>query len=402
MPLTDTAIKQLKPGTKPYKVYDQQGLLMIVNPIGSKWWRFKYRYGGKEKLLALGTYPGVTLKQARDKRAKAKALLMSGSDPGKLRKANKAASGVEGPSTFEVVAREWFVKQSTQWVKGHADKIIKRLEQNVFPWIGAKQINEITAKELLSVASRMEERKAYETAHRAMNACSRVFRYAIATGCATRDPTADLRGALTPVKEKHYASITDPKKIGPLMRSINGYEGAFVTQCALRIAPMVFVRPGELRKGEWAEFNLDKAEWRIPAERMKMRELHIVPLSRQAVKVLRELHVFTGKGKYVFPGVRTSERPMSENTINAALRRLGYTTEEMTGHGFRSMASTLLNEQGFKGDWVERQLAHSERNSSRGAYNYAEYLPERRKMMQAWSNFLEEQANGIQKTKKAK
>jgi integrase len=263
--------------------------------------------------------------------------------------------------------------------------------------VGSKPIDKVSAPILLVCLRRIEDRGAIETAHRALQNCGQVFRYAIATGRAERDVSADLRGALSPVVESHHASITDPKAIGALLRSIEGYEGSLVTKCALRLAALVFVRPGELRKAEWAEFDLDKAEWRIPAQRMKMREVHIVPLATQAVTTLNELQALTGHGRYVFPGARTNGRPMSENTVNAALRRLGYAKDEMTGHGFRSMASTILNEQGWSRDAIERQLAHGERNNVRAAYNFAEYLPERRKMMQAWADYLDTLAipNGV-------
>lgn len=388
MPLTDTAIRNAKPATKPVKLADEKGLFLLVTPRGGKWWRHKYRFAGKEKLLSFGTYPDIGLKEARQRRDDARKLLAAGVDPGEHRKAHKASRSSSAVNSFEVVAREWFGKYAPTWAATHGDKIIRRLERDIFPWLGARPIADITAPELLTVLRRVEERGAIETSHRAMQNCGQIFRYAIATGRAERDPSADLRGALSPVKPKHHASITEPKAIGELLRAIEGYNGSLVTKCALKLAPLVFVRPGELRKAEWVEFDLDSAEWRIPAARMKMREQHIVPLSKQALAVLRELSPLTGQGRYVFPGARTNGRPMSENAVNAALRRLGYSGNEMTGHGFRSMASTLLNEQGWHRDAIERQLAHAERNAVRAAYNYAEHLPERRKMMQAWSDFL--------------
>jgi integrase len=266
---------------------------------------------------------------------------------------------------------------------------MRRLEMDVFPWVGSRPVSQITAPELLSCLRRIESRGALDTAHRAHQNCSQVFRYAIATGRAERDPAADLRGALPPPAGGHFASTTEPSKIGALLRAIDGYEGTFVARCALRLAPLVFVRPGELRMAEWAEFHLDDAEWRIPAERMKARVQHIVPLSTQAVSILRDLHPFSGSGRFLFPSVRTPARPMSNNTLNAGLRRLGYTTDDQTAHGFRSMASTLLNEQGWNRDAIERQLAHGERDEVRAAYNYAQHLPERRKMMQAWADYLD-------------
>jgi integrase len=282
-------------------------------------------------------------------------------------------------------------------VASHGDRILKRLEKDLFPWLGKRPIVEIKAPELLAVLRRIESRGAQETAHRAMQNCGQVFRYAVATGRAEHDPTGALRGALPAPKEKHHASIIEPKRIGELLRAIDAYEGFFATKCALRLAPLVFVRPGELRKAQWREFDLDKSEWRIPAERMKMREQHIVPLSRQAAAILRDLEPLTNRAIpskpdapcYVFPGGRSRERPMSENAILAALRRMGYAKDEMTGHGFRSMASTLLHEQGWNHQVIERQLAHAERNAVSAAYNFAEHLPERRKMMQAWADYLD-------------
>jgi integrase len=389
MPLTDTAIRNTKPGAKPVKMFDEKGLFLLLNPTGSRWWRFKYRFDDKEKLLSFGTYPEVSLKDARLKREEARRQVAAGIDPGEHRKAQKAARTGQAANSFEIVAREWFAKFSPNWVASHSDKIIRRLERDIFPWVGMKPIADVSAPDLLTCLRRVEGRGAVETAHRIVQNCGQVFRYAIATGRAVRDPAADLRGALPPVKEKHHASITEPKAIGELLRAIIGYQGSLITACALRLAPLVFVRPGELRKAEWSEFNFDTAEWRIPGERMKMREQHIVPLSRQATAVLRELQALTGQGQFVFPGARTNGRPMSENTVNAALRRLGYGSDDMTGHGFRSMASTLLNEQGWHRDAIERQLAHAERNAVRAAYNYAEHLPERKRMMQAWADYLD-------------
>jgi integrase len=395
MPLTDIAIRSAKPQAKPFKLFDSGGLHLIVTPTGGKWWRWKYRFGGKAKGLSFGVYPDVSLKSAREKRDAARQQLGAGVDPGAARKAEKLAQA--GAESFEAIAREWHAKFSPGWVASHGDRILRRLEKDIFPWIGKRPIAEIRAPELLAVLRRIETRGAQETAHRAMQNCGQVFRYAVATGRAERDPTGDLRGALPPPKEKHHASIIEPKRIGALLRAIDAYEGYFVTKCALRLAPLVFVRPGELRKAQWPEIDLEKPEWRIPAERMKMREQHIVPLSRQAVETLRELEPLTNRvipakpnaPRYVFPGAQSRERPMSENAILAALRRMGYTNEEMTGHGFRSMASTLLHEQGWNHQVIERQLAHAERNAVSAAYNFAEHLPERRKMMQAWADYLD-------------
>lgn len=389
MALTDKAIRAAKHADRPVRLFDGGGLYLELAPNGGKWWRLKYRFAGKEKRLSLGVYPHVALKQARERRDDAKRLLANGIDPSEQRKAAKATVTERAANSFEAVAREWFAAFSPKWAKSHSSKILKRLEHNVFPYIGGRPIAEITSRDMLGVLRKVEGRGAIETAHRTKQNCSQVFRYAVATGRADRDPTIELRGALAPARERHHPSITDPKAIGALLRAIDGYEGSLVTKCALRLAPLTFVRPGELRRAEWPEFNLQKAEWRIPAERMKMREQHIVPLSTQAVAVLKELEPLTGRGKYVFPGARTNGRSMSENTVNAALRRLGYSKDQMTGHGFRSMASTHLNEQGWHRDAIERQLAHAERDDVRAAYNFAEHLPERRRMMQAWADYLD-------------
>ena len=394
MALTAIEVKGAKATDKPQKLADGGGMYLLIQPNGSKYWRLDYRFAGKRKTLAIGVYPDVSLLEARDRRDAARKLLTNGADPGDIKKSQKAAVVALTENSFEYVAREWFSTHAHNWKENHSSKIIRRLEADIFPWLGTRPAGEIAAPELLETVRRIQNRGALETAHRALNNCSSVFRYAIATGRAQRDPAADLRGALPPTKEKHHASIIDPKGIGELMRDIEGFKGAFVTRCALRLAPLVFVRPVELRKAEWTEIDLDKAEWRIPAIKMKMNAVHIVPLSTQAVAILREIQPLTGSGKYVFPCERTTLRSMSENTVLGALRRMGYTSEEMTGHGFRSMASTLLNEKGFNRDAIERQLAHAERDGVRAAYNYAEYLPERKRMMQHWADYLAILAKG--------
>jgi len=386
-PLTDTRIRTAKPARKPQKLFDGGGLFLLVGPTGGKLWRLKYRFGGIEKLLAIGTYPQTSLAEARQKRDEARVLLEKGIDPGDTKKAQKAAETQE-TETFEVIAREWHNKFSSSWADSHGSKIIRRLELYVFPWLGSRPIRAITAPELLTVLRRIESKGTLETAHRAQQNCGQVFRYAVATGRAERDPTGDLRGAIPPASGKHFASITDPKEIAGLLRSIDDYRGSIVIRCALQLAPLVFVRPGELRHAEWSEINFDVSEWRIPREKMKSGVQHIVPLSRQALNVLQEIQPLTGHGRYIFPSPRTDKRPMSSNAILSALRRMGYAKEEMSGHGFRSMASTLLNEQGWNRDAIERQLAHAERNSVRAAYNYAEFLSERKRMMQAWADYL--------------
>jgi integrase len=392
--LSKLLIDKTKPQAKSVRLSDGRGMYLEISPAGGKWWRFKYRFAGKERRISLGVYPDVPLAAAREKREEARRQVAAGIDPGEQRKAAKVALVESTENTFEAIAREWFGLFSTKWVKGHADKIIRRLELNVFPWLGARPVKAITAPELLAVLRRVESRGANETAHRALQVCGRVFRYAIATGRAERDPSRDLSGALAPIQERHFASITEPLAVGELLRAIDAYKGAFVTRCALRLAPLVFVRPGELRAAQWVEFDFDKSEWRIPASRMKARVQHIVPLSTQAVAILRELQPMTGRFPFAFPSVRSRYRAMSENAVTGALRRMGYTGQDMTGHGFRSMASTLLNEQGWNRDAIERQLAHGERDAVRAAYNYAEHLPERRRMMQAWADYLEKLKNG--------
>ena len=391
MALSDVAVRNSKATDKPRKLSDERGLYLLVTKAG-KYWRFDYRHDGRRRTLAVGVYPDVTLAQARERRDQARALLANGADPSAVKQARKAAT----ENSFEAVAREWHAKFSPGWVPHHADKIIKRFEREVFPWIGNRPIADISAPDLLAVLRRIEARNALDSAHRVHQNCGKVFRYAVATGRAQRDPSGDLRGAIPPAVERHHPTITEPKRVGELLRAIAGYSGAHVTRYALQLAPLVFVRPGELRKAEWSEFDLDKAEWRIPAHKMKMKAVHIVPLPIQSLAILTELHALTGSGRYVFPGARTDARHMSENTVNAGLRRLGYAVGDMTGHGFRSMASTLLNEQGWNRDAIERQLAHAERDDIRAAYNYAEHLPERRKMMQAWADYLDKLKTGAE------
>lgn len=393
MPLTYTAIRNAKRKEKPYKLYDEKGLYLLVKNAG-KYFRFDYRYAGKRKTLALGVYPDVRLAEAREKRDEARKLLQNNVDPSQHRKAIKARKMEQTANGFEAVAWEWFIKNKHTWTEGHSRTIIGRLQLNVFPWLGTQPVGSITAPELLVVLRRIEDRGALETAHRVKQICGKVFRYAIATGRAERDPSADLRDALPPTKPKRMATITDPVKIGELLRAIAGYEGHFITRCALRIAPLTFVRPGELRHAEWDDINFEQAVWKIPAGKMKMGSVHIVPLATQAVAILRELEPLTGRDRYVFPSVRSTQRPMSNNTILAALRNMGYAKEKMSGHGFRAMASTILHEQGWPSDIIERQLAHAERNSVKAAYNYAQYLAERRRMMQAWADYLDTLKSG--------
>lgn len=389
MPLTDTAIRTVKPSEKTQRLFDGGGLYLEISPKGGKWWRMKYRFAGKEKRLSFGVYPDVTLKEAREHRDSARKLLASDVDPGENRKAQKAARLIRAANSFEIIAREWFAKQSPGWALSHADKVIQRLEKNVFPWLGARPIAEITAPELLAVLRRIEARGALDTAHRAHQNCGQVFRYAVATGRAERDPSGDLRGALQPARHENFASITEPAKVGALLRAIDAFKGTFVVRCALLLSPLLFVRPGELRKAEWDGFNLDRAEWRYFVTKTKTE--HTVPLATQSVAILRELASLTGHRRYVFPG-RDPQKAMSEAAVNAALRRMGYDTKtEITGHGFRAMARTILHEElHVKPEVIEHQLAHKVPDALGTAYNRTKFLKERREMMQRWADYLDE------------
>ena len=396
MPLTDTAVRTAKPGEKPSKLFDERGLFLIVTPAGGKWWRLRYRFGGKEKLLSLGTYPDVSLKDARQRREDARKLLANDTDPGENRKVQKAAKVERAANSFEVIAREWFIKHRDTWAKSHADNILARLENDVFPWLGGKAITDITAPEVLKVLRRIDTRGARYTAHRAKGNISMVMRYAIATGRAERDPCPDLKGAIPAPKESHFVSITEPSKVAELLRAIDGFRGTFVVQAALRLAPLLFVRPGELRMATWAGIDIDKAEWRYFVTKTKTE--HSVPLATQAVAILKELHDLTGHGRYVFPGARGNDRSMSEAAINAALRRMGYDTKtEITGHGFRAMARTILHEELHqKPEVIEHQLAHKVPDTLGTAYNRTKFLKERKAMMQLWADYLDKLKAGAE------
>jgi integrase len=387
MPLSDVAIRAAKSRDKAYKMFDERGLFLLVTATGSKLWRFKYRFDGREKLLSFGSFPDVPLRVARDKRDAARRTLSAAEpiDPSAKRQAERAARA----DTFGLIAEEWLqtkrkVLSEATWERDH-----HQLTKVVGPYLGNRPIAGIEAAELLSVLRRLEARGIRDTTHRVRAVVGRVFRYAIATGRAKHDISMDLRGALAPRATRNHPSITEPVKVGELLRAIEGFEGQAATHAALRIAPYVFVRPGELRAAEWSEFDFDASEWRIPGKRMKMGEQHIVPLTTQVIAILRELQPLTGSGRYCFPALGPGIRPLSDNTLNAALRRLGYSGDEHTAHGFRSMASTLLNEQGWHPDLIELQLAHSERNKVRAAYNKAQRLAERRKMMQAWADYID-------------
>ena len=389
-PLSDIQVKGAKPKDRDYKLNDGFGLYLLITPTGGKLWRFDYRHDAKRKTMAFGAYPAITLADARKRREDAKKLLANGIDPGEVKKAQKAATVADTENSFEVVAREWHGKFSSQWSPGHAKTTMDRLERDVFPWIGNMLVANVKPVDLLAVLRRIEGRGALETAHRVRTICGQVLRYAVATGRAERDSAADLRGALPPVREKHHAALTDPKEVADLLRAIDGFKGTFHVKCALKLAPMLFVRPGELRQMEWKELDLEAAQWNIPAEKMKMKQAHIVPLCKQAVAILKELHPLTGFGRYVFPCHRAPLRPMSNNAINAALRRMGYTSDDQTGHGFRAMARTILDEVlQVRPDYIEHQLAHAVRDPNGRAYNRTAHLAERRKMMQLWADYLD-------------
>ena len=392
MALNDTRVRQLKPlgSASGEKYADERGLYLHVTATG-KYWRLNYRFAGKQKTLALGVYPDVTLAKARARRDEARTRLADDIDPGVAKREDKQRKADAAANTFEKVAREWLAKTANKRAAITQTKVTNWLEKDVFPFIGKLPVSTIRAKDVLDrVARRMEARGIHESAHRIVQICSQVFRYAVAVGLVDRDVTVDLRGALVAVEKTSYAAITEPRQVGQLLRSIHAYGGHPTAMAALQLTPLVFVRPGELRAAEWAEIDLDAAEWRLPAARMKMKVEHLVPLSRQAVEILRALHPFSGHGRYVFPSIRTGERCMSENTINAALRGMGYAKETMTAHGFRAMARTIMDEVlGERVDLIEHQLAHTVKDPNGRAYNRTAHLPARREMMQHWADYLE-------------
>jgi integrase len=392
MKLTATECKNVKPKDKAYKLTDGGGMFLLIQPNGARYWRMKYRYAGKEKLLALGVFPEVTLSEARQKRDAARRLLDAGDDPGTAKREKKRQTIEKSEQTFERIAREWHKKGSANWSAAYATKIIDSLEQNVFPSIGKRPVAEISAKEMLDVLHKIEARGALETASRVKQRCSAVFNYAITKLLATSNPVLPLSGSFQAPKNKNHARLKI-EEMPEFMQRLAAYDGRKQTALAIRFLAYTFVRTGELRLARWSEFDLDAAQWRIPAERMKMKEQHLVPLSKQVVALLQELKVFNGDGELVFPGDRVASKPMSENTILFALYRMGYRSK-MTGHGFRGIASTALNEMGYRPDVIERQLAHTERDGVRAAYNHAQYLPERVAMMQHWADYLDAIAAG--------
>ena len=396
MPLTDTAIRNTKPGAKPQKLFDGGGLFLLITVAGQRYWRLKYRIAGKEKLLALGVYPDVSLAAARKKRDEAREKLAAGVDPGEAKKADKRAVRIAAANSFESVALAWMEERRPYVEPAQYDKTLARFKNDAFPWLGKRPVSEIQAPEILDVLKRVDSRGARFTAHRLRGEISRVFRYGIKEGFCRSDPARDLVGAIPPAQTEHFASITEPAKVGEMLRAFDGFTGTFPVLCALKLAPMLFVRPGELRQAEWSEIDLDKGEWRYHVSKTKTE--HLVPLSTQAVAILRELYALTGAGRYVFPGARDRKRPMSEAAVNAALRRLGYDTRtEITGHGFRAMARTILHEElEQKPEVIEHQLAHAVPDNLGGAYNRTRFIKERRVMMQKWADYLERLKAGAQ------
>ena len=388
MPLTDTAVRNAKPAEKPYSVADGAGLSLLVQPSGGKWWRFRYRFFDRPRVMSFGTYPDIGLREARSQRDAARKLLTEGIDPGEKRKEEKAERELQLVNTFEAVTREWAGKKASTWTPAYGERLIRRFEHDVFPLIGARPIADIRPKELLSMLRKIEARGALETAHRARSECGQVFRYAIATDRAERDIAADLVGALELKKVKHFAAVTEPAKVAVLLRTIDNYQGSAVVRAALRLNALLFVRPGELRHAQWADIDFEAAEWRYTTT--KTRTDHVVPLASQALAILAELKPLTGSGRYVFPCGTTAARPMSNNAVLSALRRAGIPPDDMSGHGFRAMARTILDEVlGFRPDFIEHQLAHAVRDPNGRAYNRTAHLPERKKMMQAWADYLD-------------
>ncbi|WP_326538618.1 tyrosine-type recombinase/integrase [Pseudorhodoferax sp.] len=410
MPLTDTAIRKAVPGPKSRKLADGQGMYLEVAPSGGKWWRLKYRIAGVEKRLSLGTYPETSLKAAREKRDEARAAIVQGIDPSDLRKASKVqaqadhadakrvAAGLPPPDSFKHVAQEWFDTRKDDWSESYGQKIMRRLEVDVYPWLGDTAMSAITPPMVLTVLRRIEGRGVVETAHRALENCGQVFRYAVATGRIESDPSRDLKDALRRPMVVHFPAITSPERLGTLLRAIYSYRGTPVVVAALRLLPMLLLRPGELRQGQWPEIDLAGALWSIPPSRMKREKAgklfgkpHLVPLARQAVAIFEELHPVTGRGAMVFRGERSHERPMSDAAINAALRSMGFSNDEVTGHGFRATARTMLVERlGVPENVVEAQLAHAVKDNLGRAYNRTEFVAERVAMMQRWADYLDE------------
>ncbi len=391
MPLTAQEVKNKKATDKQYKVSDEKGLFLLVHPNGSKYWRMNYRYGGKQKTLALGVYPDISLADARGKRDDARSLIANGLDPSDIQRAKKVAQHQSQENSFKAIALEWIAKETGKWSDSYTHKITRLLTKDIFPAIGSRPISEITPPDLLACLRKIEARGVVETAHRAKRIAGQIFRYAIATGRAERDPSHDLKGALVTTQASHFAAITDPKEVGPLLLMIDDYQGTIEVSTALKLAPLFFCRPKELRYMEWSEIHFDKEEWRIPGDKMKVKEDHIVPLCSQAMEILQNFLNITGHRQYVFPSARSPKRPMSDNALLSAMRRMGIPKEKMTPHGFRAMARTLLDEElGYRIEWIECQLAHAVKDANGRAYNRTTYLRQRKDMMQHWADYLDE------------
>lgn len=396
MPLADTFVRQVKPSGKPAgdSYADGGGMYLLVKPSG-KYWRMDYRFAGKRKTLALGVYPAVTLAQARKRRDDAKALLADGQDPNVAKREQKIAKQTSAGNTFEKITEQWLKATAAERKENTQQKVENWLRKDVLPLIGKQPIALLAPRDVLAVARKMEGRGAIDSSKRVVQICGQIFRYAVAEGSAERDVTQDLRGALQKAERRHYAAITEPSQLAPLLRAMDGYMGHIYSRTALKLTPLVFVRPGELRTAEWSEIDFEAAEWRIPAAKMKMANDHVVPLSTQAIELLREVQPISGHGKYVFPSIRTGERPMSENTVNAALRALGYDNTMQTAHGFRATARTILDEVlGERVDLIEHQLAHAVKDTNGRAYNRTAHLPARKVMMQRWSDYLDQLKRG--------
>lgn len=388
--LTATEVKQAKPGAKDRKLSDGGGLFLLVTSTGGKRWRYKYRFAGKEKLLALGTYPDISLADARKRHQEAREGLAKGIDPGEVRKVEKLTRHLAAAESFEAIAREWFNTKMLGHSEGHKARTMRALEKDLFPVLGGRPIASVSSQELLAALRRIEARGAIDTAHRAKQTAGQVFRYAVATGRAERDPSGDLKGALKSATTRHNPAIVDPAGVGRLMVAIEGFQGTPAVKTALQLSALLFQRPGEIRAMEWSEINWEAERWELSAEKMKMKQPHIVPLCRQALDMLRELHRLTGRGRYVFPSARGGSRPLSENGVRTALRTMGYDNDTMTPHGFRATARTLLDEVlGYRVEWIEHQLAHAVRDANGRAYNRTAHLEGRAKMMQGWADYLD-------------
>ncbi len=391
--LTATAVKNAKTRTKSYNLSDGGGLYVLVKPNGTKAWRFNYRFAGKQKTLAIGVYPDISLKKAREKHQEARQNLANHIDPNIYKKAKRISDQDTQFNSFKVIALEWLQKRGTK-SDGGDKRLIRLLQKDLFPYIGSLPVSQVTSPDLLRALRRIEHRGAVNTAHRAKQIAGMVFRYAVATGRAERDPSFDLKGALAQPTKTHFKSITDPAEVGPLISAVNNYQATPVVMAALRLTPLLFCRPGELRHLEWQEVNFDEARIELPASKMKTKEPHIIPLATQAMEILKELQLITGRSKFVFPSARGNSRPLSENGVRTALRTLGYTNEQISPHGFRAMARTILDEVlNFPVDWIEHQLAHSVKDANGRAYNRTKHLEQRRGMMQKWADYLDELAS---------